>query len=79
MSSEKVELKLDWCSHEAAKYKYLMPLDEEMRKQVSLLSKPYPKKSCVGSSKIEQASFQNQEGGVVPTSTLHFIEATNAT
>ena len=54
------------------KHKYLMPLDEEMRKQVLLLSKPYPKKSSAGSSKIEQVPIQEQEGGVVPTSALHF-------
>ena len=54
------------------KHRYLMPLDKEMKKQVSLLSKPYPKKSSVVSSKIEHLPNQEEEGGVVPTTTLHF-------
>lgn len=65
-------------SIDLGKYKYIMPLDNAMRKQVELLRKPYPKKSCVGSSKLEHPPIQEEEGGVVPTSTLHFKGNPNA-
>lgn len=37
--------KIDQCEKipQLGKYRYLMPLDKSMRKQISLLSKPYPK------------------------------------
>ena len=37
------------------KYRYLYPLDNEMREQIEKLRKPYPKSLCAGSSKSEQA------------------------
>lgn len=48
-----------------AKYKYLMPLDEEMRKQIEPLSKPYPKrdKQAIGGD-------HPHSGGAAPTVTL---------
>ena len=47
------------------KYKYFMPLDDEMRKQIEPLRKPYPKrdKQAIGSD-------QEHSGGAAPTVTL---------
>ena len=53
----------------APKYKYLMPLDPEMRKQIEPLAKPYPKK-CAGSIENDAATAQVAEGGVIPTPAL---------
>ena len=52
------------------KYKYLMPLDSEMRKQIEPLRKPYPKK-CATSIENDAAGFQPEKGGVIPTVALH--------
>lgn len=52
------------------KYKYLMPLDDAMRKQIEPLRKPYPKK-CVDSMAHHVPDDQSGEGGMTPTSTLH--------
>lgn len=50
------------------KYKYLMPLDESVRKKIELLRKPYPKRVT---SKANVASgFQSEEGGATPTVAL---------
>lgn len=50
------------------KYRFLMPLDEEMRKQINKISIPYPKRAT---SKDNVASgFQSEEGGVTPTVAL---------
>lgn len=50
------------------KHIYLMPLDEQMRKQVSSLSKPYPKRAL---SKDSVASeYHSEKGGVIPTNAL---------
>jgi hypothetical protein len=78
------ELKLDWCSHQAAEYavdhwhasriktpvkhKYLMPLDGEMRRRFLPLARPYPKR--VTSDTIDTASVQGAKGGETPTVTL---------
>ena len=51
------------------KHKYLMPLDDEMRKRILPLSKPYPKR--VGSDTQDTAGVQSAEGGSIPTPTLH--------
>ena len=47
------------------KYKYFMPLDDEMRKLIEPLRKPYPKrdKQAIG-------SYQEHSGGAAPTVTL---------
>jgi hypothetical protein len=51
------------------KHKYLMPLDNEMRKQILPLSKPYPKRA--GSDTSDTPAFQAGEGGSLPTPALH--------
>lgn len=53
----------------ADKYRYLMPLDAEMRERVSLLAQPYPKQASVASS--DAPAFPAGEGGAAPTPTLH--------
>jgi hypothetical protein len=50
------------------KHKYIMPLDDEMRKQIELLRKPYPKR--VRSVDSDTATVQVAEGGANPTRTL---------
>jgi len=52
------------------KYRYLMPLDDAMRKQVESLRKPYPKKSCAGSETVTRQAIQLEEGGSIPTPAL---------
>ena len=50
------------------KYKYLMPLDNEMRKQIEPLRKPYPKR---GRGETDNAPQSNEEtGGASPTRPL---------
>jgi hypothetical protein len=53
----------------AGKHTYLMPLDNEMRKRILPLSKPYPKRA--GSDTTDTAGFQPAEGGSIPTPALH--------
>lgn len=50
------------------KYKYLMPLDTAMRKQIEPLRKPYPKR--VRSVASDTSGDQPGEGGATPTRTL---------
>ena len=47
------------------KYRYVMPLDKEMRKQIEPLRKPYPKRVTKAIS-----GDQLESGGAVPTHTL---------
>jgi hypothetical protein len=54
------------------KHRYLMPLDNEMRRQILPLSKPYPKRA--GSDTMDTAGFQPAKGGSTPTPALHFNE-----
>jgi hypothetical protein len=51
------------------KYRYLLPLDAEMRARIAPLAKPYPKRaeSIVADAPLDQSG----EGGSVPTSALH--------
>jgi hypothetical protein len=56
---------------EIGKHRYLMPLDDAMRKQIEPLRKPYPKK-CVSNIEIDVSGLQPGKGGVIPTDTLHF-------
>lgn len=49
------------------KYKYLYPLDEEIRQRILPLSKPYPKRPKDSS---EPAATHAAEGGAAPTRTL---------
>ena len=52
------------------KHKYLMPLDNEMKKQILPLAKPYPKRAqSIGG---DAAGFQPEEGGSTPTCALQF-------
>lgn len=57
----------------AKKHKYIMPLDDSMRKKVESLKKPYPK--CVSSADSGTLGFQSRGGGANPTDTLHFQNA----
>jgi len=52
------------------KHRYIMPLDNDMRKQIEPLSKPYPKRV-----KKQESEFPSELGGAVPTDTLHNIKA----
>lgn len=51
------------------KYRYLMPLDDEMRNRVAPLAKPYPKRA--GSIGSDVPAIHAGEGGVIPTPALH--------
>ena len=51
-----------------AKYRYLMPLDDEMRKRIEPLRKPYPKR--VRSEGSGTSGNQPEGGGANPTRTL---------
>lgn len=50
------------------KHRYLMPLDDEMRKQIEPLRKPYPKR--VRSADSGTPDIQSGRGGANPTRTL---------
>ena len=50
------------------KYKYLMPLDNDMLSKIIHLKRPYPKRA--GSKDNVAPGFQSGEGGVIPTSAL---------
>ena len=58
----------------SSKYRYLMPLDKEMRKQIEPLRKPYPKRMPLG---VSQRPVEG--GGAIPTHTLQNLkEVANA-
>ena len=50
------------------KFRYLYPLNKKIRRQILKLSKPYPK--SVKSIEDDALSFQDKEGGSIPTLTL---------
>lgn len=50
------------------KYRYLMPLDEQTRKRVQSLAKPYPKRAV--SKAIVATEFHSVESGETPTTAL---------
>jgi len=50
------------------KFKYLMPLDDEMRKRIEPLRKPYPKRA--GSADAARSPIQVGGGGSIPTPAL---------
>lgn len=54
----------------SSKYRYLMPLDDDMRKQIMPLAKPYPKR-------VKKLDSENpsEQGGAVPTDMLQTIES----
>lgn len=49
----------------SSKYRYLMPLDDEIRKQIMPLAKPYPKRV-----KKQESENPSDLGGAIPTRTL---------
>ena len=51
------------------KYKYLLPLDDEMAESIKLVSKPYPQK-CATSKENVVPGYHPGEGGVNPTVAL---------
>jgi hypothetical protein len=51
-----------------SKHKYLMPLDNEMRKQILPLAKPYPKRASSETS--DTSGVQPEKGGATPTDAL---------
>ena len=51
-----------------AKHKYVMPLDDEMRKKIEPLRKPYPKR--VRSVDSDTSAIHAEMGGANPTRTL---------
>lgn len=57
---------------QSGKHRYLFPLDDKMRLQVSKLSKQYPKR--VGSVEACTSVDQTERGGESPTSTLHIAD-----
>lgn len=54
------------------KHRYLMPLDDAMRKQIAPLARPYPKRAKHPS---DAAGDQPEEGGAAPTRTLQSAHA----
>jgi hypothetical protein len=52
------------------KYKYLLPLDDEIAKRTKSLSKPYPKRAA--SIANDAPGIQLGEGGASPTAALQF-------
>ena len=56
---------------ELPKRKYLFPLNDEMRKQIEPLRKPYPKRQTGGRGESDSASQSNEKtGGASPTRPL---------
>jgi len=54
----------------AGKWKYALPLDDEMRARILPLAKPYPKR--VRSETSDTSAIHAEEGGAAPTLTLQF-------
>jgi hypothetical protein len=53
------------------KHRYLMPLDDEMRKRIAPLAKPYPKRTRAGSDTLDTPANHAGKGGSIPTPALH--------
>ena len=58
------------------KHKYVMPLDDAMRKQIEPLRKPYPKREHAAEAIQDATGDHPAEGGASPTLPLH-IEVGN--
>lgn len=54
----------------AQKHKYVMPLDDAMRKQIEPLAKPYPKRQHADEATESAAGVQPDNGGATPTRSL---------
>lgn len=61
-------LNISWLYNQP-KHKYLMPLDDDMRKQIMPLAKPYPKRTT--RTKEQDAEHPSALGGASPTRALH--------
>lgn len=57
----------------SSKNRYLMPMDDEMRKRIAPLAQPYPKRV-----KKQESEYPSDLGGAVPTDTLQASEAGDA-
>lgn len=53
------------------KHRYLMPLDEEMRKRIAPLAKPYPKRTRAGSDTLDTSAIHAEKGSAILTPALH--------
>ena len=64
--------KIDDCERiaELGKHRYLMPLDEDMRRCIMPLAKPYPKPRATSIANDAPAIPGGNEGGVTPTVAL---------
>ena len=51
------------------KHKYIMPIDSDMRKQVTRLAKTFPKRAA--SETVDTPPDQGGKGGSIPTAALH--------
>lgn len=56
----------------SSKYRYLMPLDADIRKRIEPLAKPYPKRAA--SIDNDASTFQVEKGGAIPTAALQHID-----
>lgn len=56
------------------KHRYLMPLDDEMRKRIEPLRKPYPKRPRAGGVAGDTSANHAGEGGSIPTPALSTCE-----
>lgn len=56
------------------KYRYLMPLDDDMRQRIAPLAKPYPKRPRAGSSDSGTPADQAGGGGANPTPALSTVD-----
>jgi len=54
-----------------SKYRYLMPLDEEMKCRIETRRKPYPKRA--GSIASDATAIHAEEGGATPTPALQKV------
>ena len=52
------------------KYRYVLPLDADMRARITPLAKPYPKKPRATSITADASPVQGEEGGSTPTVAL---------
>ena len=73
---KKEQIKLLKKREKEGKYRYIMPLDDQIKKKLKLISLPYPKR--VTSKDNVALVVQTKEGGVNPTVTLQNKEVSNA-
>lgn len=71
---------LEWCRKAidpnaykvpgSRKHRYLMPLDDDMRKRIEPLRRPYPKRTRAAGVGSDTPGVQPGEGGAIPTAAL---------